>query len=125
METIIVSAGEGSRVLDRQRVDDSIPASERREVRAERADVEQSNKAPDASKAPDVKEVARAAERLNVALQEFERDLSISVHEGTGQMVVQVTDGRGDVIRQIPPEQVLAAEVNIDRIVGLFINDQA
>ena len=125
METIIVSAGEGSRVLDRQRVDDSIPASERREVRAERADVEQSKKAPDARKAPDAKEVARAAERLNVALQEFERDLSISVHEGTGQMVVQVTDGRGDVIRQIPPEQVLTAEVNIDKIVGLFVNDQA
>ena len=64
------------------------------------------------------------AERLNDALQTFNRDLNISIHEDTGRLLVQVTDPRtGDVVRQIPPEQLLEAEVSISKIIGLFVND--
>ena len=41
-------------------------------------------------------------------------------------MIVEVTDpGTGEVVRQIPAEQVLEVEESIDKIVGLFINDIA
>jgi uncharacterized FlaG/YvyC family protein len=107
-----------SRVESRPRVDEPSQASRQREEHVEHAGVDQTKAQP----AP--KPVERAAERLNAALQEFQRDLSISVHQDTGQMVVKVTDLEGNVIRQIPPEQLLEAEINIDKIVGLFVNDQ-
>ncbi len=117
METI-VSAIESSRITERQRVDESTPASMRRETREARADV------TPAAREPDAREVHRAAERLNEALQEFNQNLSISVNEDTGQMVVRVMDSGGKVIHQMPPEQLLEAEISIDKIIGLFVNNQ-
>ena len=41
-------------------------------------------------------------------------------------MVVKVTDpATGDLIRQIPPEQLLAVLESVDEIVGLIVNDTA
>ena len=71
------------------------------------------------------KKLEKAAERLNKALQAFDRDLNISFHDD-GQVVVRVTDPQtGDVIRQIPPERVLEVAESLDKIVGLFVNDTA
>ena len=71
-------------------------------------------------------EVQEAADRLNQALDSFNRDLAIPVHEESGKLVVEVTDpGTGEVVRQIPAEQVLEVEESIDKIVGLFVNDIA
>ena len=126
MEAIISALQSGrsdvrpaSRVETRPRVDEPSRASSQREKHVEHAGVDQTKTQP----APEP--VEKAAERLNAALQEFNRDLNISVHQDTGQMVVKVTDLEGNVIRQIPPEQLLEAEVNIDKIIGLFVNDQA
>ena len=125
MEAIISALQSGrsevrpaNRVEARPRVDEPSPASTQREKHVEHAGVDQTKAQPTP------KSVERAAERLNAALQEFQRDLNISVHQDTGQMVVKVTDLEGNVIRQIPPEQLLEAEINIDKIVGLFVNDQ-
>ena len=118
METAL-NAVTGSKLMERQRVDGSSPASKRREVRVERTDAGRVKQEPEA------RTVERAAERLNEALQTFNRELAISVHDD-GKLVVRVTDrGTGDVIRQIPPEQVLKVEENLDKIVGLFVNDMA
>ena len=108
-----------SRVEPRPRVDEPSQASTEREKHVEHAGVDQTKTQPT------VKSVEKAAERLNAALQEFERDLNISVHQDTGQMVVKVTDLEGNVIRQIPQDQLLEAEINIDKIIGLFVNNQA
>lgn len=81
--------------------------------------------APPKTQAPEDKEVAAAVARLNKALQAFDRDLAISIHEN-GKIVVRVTDPKtGDVIRQIPPERILEVEESLNKIVGLFVNDQA
>jgi flagellar protein FlaG len=59
------------------------------------------------------KEVARAqVEDAVVTLQAFaqsvSRDLNFTVDDGSGQVVVKVTDATsGDVIRQIPSEEAL------------------
>lgn len=97
------------------------PTSRQQDVLENRTDINVSKKKAE----PDIKEVKRAAERLNEALQAFDRDLAISIHDD-GKIVVRVTDPKtGDVIRQIPPERVLEVEENLDKIVGLFVNDQA
>lgn len=111
-----VSAIENSRVVERPRVDVSAPASKRQEADRSSAG---------AKKAPEPGEVQQAADRLNEAMQSLDHHLVISIHKDTGQMVVKVTDTNGKVIRQIPSEQLLKAEVNIGKILGLFVNNQA
>ena len=106
---------------DRFRLGDS-PASRQQDVLENHA--RPSTPAAERSE-PDVDRLKRAAEQINQALRTFDRDLAISIHDD-GQVVVRVTDpATGDVIRQIPPERVLEVEENLNRIVGLFVNDQA
>ncbi len=101
-----------------QRAEGSSRASNRSD---EETRVRESRQAP-----PSRVEVQKAADRLNQALESLNRDLAISVHEDSGLLVVKVTDpATGEVIRQIPAQQVLEVEENIDTIVGLFVNDVA
>ena len=103
---------------DTQRVEDSSRASDRSD---EETRVREDHTAP-----PKRIDVQAAADRLNQALDSLNRDLAISVHEDSGKLIVEVTDpGTGEVVRQIPAEQVLEVEESIDKIVGLFVNDIA
>ena len=53
--------------------------------------------------------VRDAVRRLNEYVQETQRDLRFSIDEETGRTVVRVVDSATqEVIRQIPPEEVLA-----------------
>ena len=95
------------------------PACKQQDALVERAE------ATDISPPQEAQDVQRAAQRLNDALQMFNRDLKVSIHED-GQIVVRVTDpSNGEVIRQIPSERLLEVEENLDKIVGLFVNDTA
>ena len=68
----------------------------------------------------------RRAAELVTRLQEADKDLSVAVDEGTGVMVVRVTDNQtGEVVKQIPAQEFIDAELNMERIVGLIIDDQA
>jgi flagellar protein FlaG len=104
---------------EQARADGSSRASDRTD--GETRVKEESHLAP-----PSRVEVKEAADRLNQALDSINRDLAISVHEDSGKLIVEVTDpGTGEVVRQIPAEQVLEVEESIDKIVGLFVNDIA
>lgn len=46
--------------------------------------------------------------RLNQYLQESKRGMRFQVDEGSGRTVITVLDGAGQVIRQIPSEELLA-----------------
>ena len=115
MENIV--AIQGSRALQRPRVDDPAPVSKPQDVLESSEDAGQGNM-------PDIQRVERTAERLNRAIQAFSRDLEISIDRDTGHMVLQVKNPQtGDLIRQIPTEQLLKAEVSIDKIIGLLVNE--
>ena len=52
--------------------------------------------------------------------------LSFSVHEATGVIKVAVTDKEtGDLIREIPPEQVLNLMAKIDEMMGILFDEKA
>lgn len=69
-------------------------------------------------------EVKQAAAELDKALQQSS-DLSVSVDETTGTMVVRITDSNtGEVVKQIPPQQLMEANISMNKIVGLLIDDQ-
>lgn len=68
---------------------------------------------------------ARVAE-LSKAMEELDGNYSVSVDDDTGMVIVRITDTEtGDIIKQVPPQQVLDADVSLDRIIGLLVNDQA
>lgn len=70
-------------------------------------------------------EVKQAAAELDKALQQQNSDLSVSVDETTGTMVVRITDNNtGEVVKQIPPKQLMEANVSMNKIVGLLIDDK-
>jgi len=95
-------------------------------VPVKRDDRSGSTAAPAIGREVDQEEVGRAAERVNEALDALNRNLKVSVHKDTGQLIVRVTDPKsGELIRQLPPEQLLDAEVNIRKVIGLFVNDKA
>lgn len=53
--------------------------------------------------------VSSAVDDLNQAVQNVRRELEFSVDEESGKTIVKVVDSKtGDVIRQLPPDEVLA-----------------
>jgi|SaaInl4_100m_RNA_FD_contig_21_4239961_length_608_multi_5_in_0_out_0_1 flagellar protein FlaG len=63
---------------------------------------------------------------LESRLQALGNDLSVAVDEGTGVMFVKITDNKtGELVKQIPAQEFIDAELKMERIVGLIIDDQA
>jgi flagellar protein FlaG len=121
MEFAIQAARPVQLSAERVHLKDS-PSSTQQDVAVESTE---RNASPVVEQVEDVQKLEKAAERLNKALEAFDRDLNISFHDD-GQVVVRVTDPKtGDVIRQIPPERVLEVAESLDKIVGLFVNDTA
>jgi len=66
---------------------------------------------------------------INDYLQTVRRDLEFSVNEDTGRVVVTVRNAEtGEIVRQIPPEEVLNLAARIDghdRDSGLLVQERA
>ena len=72
---------------------------------------------PVSAKQASVEQVKRAAEVINRALRQSNRNLEFRLDEGTNRVVVKLTDTEtGEVIRQIPSDEMLA----ISRAIGEF-----
>lgn len=66
------------------------------------------------------------AAELDSALQQLEGDFSVSVDRVTGMIVVRITDqATGEIVKQIPPQELLDADVNMEKIVGLLVDARA
>ena len=62
---------------------------------------------------------------LNSALEKVDGDYSVSVDNETGMIVVRITDAEtGDLVKQVPAQQVLDASISVEKIIGLLVNDQ-
>jgi uncharacterized FlaG/YvyC family protein len=66
-------------------------------------------------------------ERIADALEQFTasmgRELKFQVHEESKTVQVSVIDPRDErVIKKIPPDEILALAVSIERTVGVFLN---
>ncbi|WP_341303418.1 flagellar protein FlaG [Pseudomonas sp. TMP25] len=58
--------------------------------------------------------------------QTVRRDLNFTLEEGSGRVVVKVTDaGSGDVIRQIPSEEALQLAENLSEVRSLLFKAEA
>ena len=76
--------------------------------------------------APQSIDVQQAVSRLNDYVQSLRRDIQFSVDKNSGDTVIRVVDSNsGEVIRQMPSEEMLAIAHNLENAQGLFVNTKA
>lgn len=76
---------------------------------------------------------ALSAEEVNKMVDEIQKrmdtmgtKLNFTLHEDPNMVVVQVTDREsGEVVKQFPPEDVLALRKKLDELVGLLFDGKA
>jgi flagellar protein FlaG len=70
-------------------------------------------------------EVQRLVDELNSGLEQLNQKLGFRVHDGTGQIMVQIVDrGSGEVLRESPPREFLDLAARMKEMVGLFLDEQ-
>jgi len=81
--------------------------------------------APTAGDESGVAKTEALVKDLNSALEKVDGDYSVSVDNETGMIVVRITDAEtGDLVKQVPAQQVLDASISVEKIIGLLVNDQ-
>lgn len=71
-------------------------------------------------------EVKRTVDELNEAMQTVGTALSFSVDKETGRTIVKVLDSKtGEVIRQIPAEEMVRVSQRIAKLMGVLFDDEA
>lgn len=62
---------------------------------------------------------------LNETLRTFDKKLRFRVHESTDRLIVRVVDAETqEVLREIPPEEILELVAHIEKTVGLIIDER-
>jgi flagellar protein FlaG len=75
---------------------------------------------------PKEADVQKAVQNLTEYVQNLRRDLKFSVDKDSGRTIIKVTDSEtGKLIRQIPPDEVLAIARQLAEYSGMLIKDQA
>lgn len=70
--------------------------------------------------------MADLVERFRSQVQNIQRDLSFSVDDSTGDVVVRVIDGEsGKIVRQIPSEEILRLTERLDEMRSLLFEAKA
>ena len=74
----------------------------------------------------DVATAASIAAELDSALKQVQGDFSVSVDGDTGMIVVRISDKEtGEIVKQIPPQELMDADISMERIIGLLVDDEA
>jgi len=77
-------------------------------------------KYPDSSRMTEL--VADVQENLNMV---NDVDLQFSIHEASGELMVTVIDAStGEVIREVPPSEMLNLAAKLDEMIGLIIDQR-
>jgi len=73
---------------------------------------------------PDLQEIEAVTSSLKQSFELIHQvDLQFSVHEASGRTVVTVKDGlTGEVIREIPPSELLNLAARLDEMIGLLFD---
>ena len=95
---------------------------DRKKVNAE-GDVEEAVKGEkylDSSRMTEL--VADVQENLNMV---YDVDLQFSIHEASGELMVTVIDAStGEVIREVPPSEILELASKIEEMIGLIFDQR-
>ena len=71
-------------------------------------------------------EVREIVEELNELAQTIERELQFRVDEGSGRTVIRVIDSKTEeVIREIPPDEILTLRERLSEVQGVLFKTEA
>jgi len=71
----------------------------------------------------DLSHVSEFIEELDIQLQAFDTRLAFSYDKESKKTIVQVLDrNTGEIIKQIPPEEILKAQSKVSSILGLLVD---
>ena len=107
---------------------DNSRASQRVKTPAGESASSEGTAAPSAAAVPALPRemVDQIATDLEKALLQFEGDYSVSVDKDSGKIVVRIKDSAtGEVVRQIPPQELLDVSKSVEKIVGILVDDKA
>lgn len=78
------------------------------------------------SPAEERQKVKQAVEQVNKAVPSFSRNLQFSVDEDTNKNIVRVVDTEsGELIRQIPAQEIIEIAKALDKLQGMIIRQKA
>lgn len=81
---------------------------------------------PPSQQQPIVDELKRVTEKLQLRFNTVAPELQFSVDQDSGRTIIKVTDlATNEVIRQIPSEDALRLNKEIDRFLGSLLNRKA
>lgn len=91
----------------------------------ERADTESSQmKLPKGQLSAE--QVKKTVDELNDAMEQVGTSLTFSVDKDTGRTVVKVVDRKtGEIVRQIPSEEMVRLSQRIAQLMGVLFDDEA
>lgn len=70
-------------------------------------------------------EVKDSVKDVNEIVKKVKEGLSFQIHEDTEELMVQVVDVNTDeVIKELPPEEMLDLKARIHEMVGILINEK-
>ena len=79
-----------------------------------------------ASQSTSTAELREAVTKINDFVQNVNRDVRFSMDEGSGRTVIRVLDtDSGDLVRQIPNDEVLAIARRLNEVRDMMIADQS
>jgi flagellar protein FlaG len=65
----------------------------------------------------------RVAEAMDKYMRSTQNNLEIKIHEGTGRILIKVVSREtGEVIREIPPEEMLDLAVKMEEMAGVLFH---
>jgi len=71
-------------------------------------------------------DVKKATETINRFMSSADRNLTFSLDDDSGKVVVKVVDmTTKEVIRQFPSEEAIAISKSLDKLQGLLLSDKA
>ncbi|MGV7227661.1 MAG: flagellar protein FlaG [Nitrospirales bacterium] len=120
---ISVSVGHEVRVRDSQKAGDVESFRVKKEKDAERKESIKLEESQNSKTGPE--QVEEVVSRLQNALQNIEPRIELSVDKELNQVIVRVFDEEsGDLIRQIPSEEILKLDRFFDDLSGLFVEEE-
>lgn len=120
---ITVSVGNEVRVRDSQKAGDVESFRVKKEKDAERKEPIKLEESQNSKPGPE--QVEEVVSRLQNALRNIEPRIELSVDKELNQVIVRVFDEEsGDLIRQIPSEEILKLDRFFDDPSGLFVEEE-
>ncbi|MBD1390853.1 flagellar protein FlaG [Neiella sp. HB171785] len=111
-----------SEEVTKQTVQEAIAAAEAAKAQAQ-AEVEQKAAAAEEELKPEQLEVV--VQQLQEFVQTLNRDIAFSVDKESGKDVIKVTNqDTGELVRQIPSEEVLLLAARLSEATGLLVNTE-